>query len=62
MKKNMGQKDRTVRAILGVAMLLYGIIFQNLVGIVGLIPLATAIIGYCPLYEVLDVTSNKYAD
>ncbi len=62
MKKNMGQKDRAVRAILGVAMLVYGIVFQNLVGIVGLIPLATAIIGYCPLYEVLRVTSNKYAD
>ncbi|AOS83072.1 hypothetical protein BIU88_02270 [Chlorobaculum limnaeum] len=62
MKKNMGQKDRAVRAILGVVMLVYGIVFQNLVGIVGLIPLATAIIGYCPLYEVLGVTSNKYAD
>ncbi|UWX58090.1 DUF2892 domain-containing protein [Chlorobaculum sp. MV4-Y] len=62
MKKNMGQKDRAVRAILGVAMLVYGVVFQNLVGIVGLIPLATAIIGYCPLYEVLGVTSNKYAD
>jgi hypothetical protein len=62
MKKNMGQKDRAVRAILGLAILLYGIVFQNLVGLVGLIPLATAIIGYCPLYEVLGVTSNKYAD
>ena len=62
MKKNMGQKDRTVRALLGAIMLIYGVVFQNLVGIVGLIPLATAIIGYCPLYEVLGVTSNKYAD
>jgi len=62
MKKNMGQKDRTVRAILGVVMLVYAVVFQNLVGLIGVIPLATAIIGYCPLYEVLDVTSNKYAD
>ncbi|NTW46633.1 MAG: DUF2892 domain-containing protein [Chlorobaculum sp.] len=62
MKKNMGQKDRAVRAILGVAMLVYGIVFQNLVGLVGLIPLVTAIVGYCPLYDVLEVTSNKYGD
>ncbi|NTV68455.1 MAG: DUF2892 domain-containing protein [Chlorobaculum sp.] len=62
MTKNMGQKDRTVRVLLGAIMLIYGVVFQNLVGIVGLIPLATAIIGYCPLYEVLKVTSNKYAD
>lgn len=62
MKKNMGQKDRTVRAFLGVIMLVYALVFQNPVGIIGLIPLLTAIIGYCPLYEVLGVTSNKYAD
>jgi hypothetical protein len=62
MKKNMGQKDRVVRALIGVIMLLYGIVFQNLVGAVGLIPLVTAIIGYCPLYEIFGVTSNKYAD
>ncbi|HHE07660.1 MAG TPA: DUF2892 domain-containing protein [Chlorobaculum parvum] len=62
MKKNMGQKDRTVRAFLGVIMLVYALVFQNPVGIFGLIPLLTAIIGYCPLYEVLGVTSNKYAD
>jgi hypothetical protein len=62
MKKNMGQKDRTVRVLAGVIMLVYGVVFQNLVGAVGLIPLVTGIIGYCPLYEVLGVTSNKYAD
>jgi hypothetical protein len=62
MKKNMGQKDRAVRALAGVIMLVYGVVFQNLVGVVGLIPLVTAIIGYCPLYDVLGVTSNKYAD
>lgn len=62
MQKNMGQKDRTVRAFLGMIMLVYALVFQNPVGIIGLIPLLTAIIGYCPLYEVLGVTSNKYAD
>ncbi|NTU54505.1 MAG: DUF2892 domain-containing protein [Chlorobiaceae bacterium] len=62
MQKNMGQKDRAVRAFIGVILLMYGIIFQNLIGAVGLIPLVTAIIGYCPLYEVLGVTSNRYAD
>lgn len=62
MEKNMGQKDRAVRAFTGVIMLVYGVVFHNLVGIVGLIPLVTAIIGYCPLYDVLGVTSNRYAE
>jgi len=43
-------------------MLVYAVVFQNLVGLIGVIPLVTAIVGYCPLYEVLDVTSNKYAE
>jgi hypothetical protein len=62
MTKNMGQKDRAVRAIFGVLLLMYGLIFQNLIGAIGLIPLVTAIIGYCPLYSVLGVTSNRYED
>lgn len=62
MNKNMGQKDRVVRAFIGVILMVYGIVFQNLIGIFGLIPLATAIIAYCPLYDILGVTSNRYAD
>lgn len=62
MNKNMGQKDRVVRAFIGVILMMYGIVFQNLIGIFGLIPLATAIIAYCPLYDILGVTSNRYAD
>ncbi|HWQ26233.1 MAG TPA: DUF2892 domain-containing protein [Chlorobaculum sp.] len=62
MKKNMGQKDRAIRAIFGVLLLLYGLIFQNLIGAIGLIPLVTALIGTCPLYSVLGVTSNRYED
>jgi hypothetical protein len=62
MKKNMGQKDRAIRAIFGVLLLMYGLIFQNLIGALGLIPLVTALIGTCPLYSVLGVTSNRYED
>lgn len=62
MKKNMGQTDRTVRALIGAIMLVYGVIFQNFIGLVGLIPLVTASIGYCPLYSVLDITTNRYGD
>jgi len=62
MKKNMGQKDRVVRAMIGAVLLLFGIVFQNFIGLVGLIPLATASFGYCPLYDLLDITSNRYGD
>ena len=62
MKKNMGQTDRVVRAFIGVLLLVYGVVFGNMVGIIGLIPLITASVGYCPLYSVLGITTNRYDD
>jgi hypothetical protein len=62
MKKNMGQKDRIVRIIFGVSMLLYAVIFQNMVGLVGVIPLATGASGYCPLYSLLGIQSFRFED
>ncbi len=62
MKKNMGQKDRIVRVILGVTMLVYAVVFQNMVGLVGVIPLLTGASGYCPLYSVLGIQSFRFED
>jgi hypothetical protein len=65
MKVNEASWDRTVRIVLG-AVLLYlgwagvvggtlGIIFQWL----GFLPLITGIIGWCPVYALLKVRTNK---
>jgi hypothetical protein len=62
MKKNMGQKDRAIRAIFGVVMLIFAIVFQEFIGLFGLVLLGTAAIGYCPLYSILGITSNKYGE
>lgn len=48
---NVGGIDRILRAVVGLALL--SLIFigpQTLWGLVGLIPLGTAIFGWCPLY------------
>jgi hypothetical protein len=62
MEKNMGQTDRIARAFIGVVMLVYAIVFLNFAGLVGLIFVATAAIGYCPLYTVLGISTNRYAE
>jgi hypothetical protein len=53
MKANEGSTDRTVRIVVGLA-LLVGVIFiegpLRWIGLVGLVPLATGVLGYCPLY------------
>lgn len=54
MKKNSGNLDRSIRVILGVGLL--SIVFvgpQTPWGYVGLIPLLTGLVGYCPLYGIL---------
>lgn len=60
MKKNMGEKDRIVRALIGAVMLVYSIVFMKFIGLLGLIFVGTAAIGYCPLYTILGISTNKY--
>lgn len=56
MTVNVGTIDRLVRIILGVALL--ALVFfgpQSLWGLIGLVPLATALLGYCPAYTLLGI-------
>jgi hypothetical protein len=62
MKQNMGETDRTVRLLIGGSMLVSAVVFQSWIGLIGLIPLVTAAVGYCPLYTVLGKTTNRYDD
>lgn len=50
MKTNLGLSDRAVRLFIGLTLLGAGIAFDSLWGLLGLIPLLTAAIGFCPLY------------
>ena len=59
MSKNIGSADRIVRIILGVALLAWGYMAQNWWGAVGLVPLLTAAIGWCPAYAPLGLKTTK---
>ncbi len=50
MKSNVGVVDRVIRAVLGAAIILAGILAGSWWGLIGLVPLATAVIGWCPAY------------
>ena len=47
---NMGGGDRIFRAIVGIAVLGAGYYFQSWWGLIGLIPLGTALVRWCPMY------------
>ncbi len=60
MKKNVGSVDRIIRAIVGFAVLGAGFYFQSWWGALGLVPLVTAAIGWCPPYSLIGLnTSSK---
>ncbi len=54
--ENVGPIDRIVRIAIGIALL--ALVFvgpHTLWGLFGLVPLATGIWGYCPLYQLLHL-------
>ncbi|MFA6023064.1 MAG: DUF2892 domain-containing protein [Candidatus Pacearchaeota archaeon] len=59
LKQNVGIIDKIIRIILGVLILSLGIIYNNWWGLVGLIPLATGLAGWCPIYSFLKISTCK---
>jgi Protein of unknown function (DUF2892) len=58
MKTNVGGIDRILRIVLG--LVLIGLAATGSVGVwgwIGVVPLATAALGFCPLYTVLGFSS-----
>lgn len=56
--RNEGATDRILRVGLGVVLL--SLVFvgpQTLWGLVGIVPLATGILGSCPVYTLLGVST-----
>ena len=63
-KQNVGRMDRVLRIALGIAMAVIGLFVLKgttgtVLGIIGLIPLATGLVGFCPLYLPFKFSTNK---
>jgi hypothetical protein len=60
MKQNVGGVDKAIRAVVGLALI--SLVFigpKTPWGWVGLIPLGTALINFCPLYPLIGFNSRK---
>jgi hypothetical protein len=58
MKINEGVVDRSVRVLVGVALI--GLAISGVVGpwaYIGLVPLVTGAVGLCPLYTLLGIST-----
>ena len=57
MKSNVGGMDRVLRIVAGLAILGWGVMSGNWLGAIGLVPLATGVLGWCPAYCPLKLST-----
>jgi len=57
MQCNVGKTDRTIRIIAGVAMIAAGFYYQSWWGAVGIVPLLTGALGWCPPYQLFKIST-----
>lgn len=63
MSSNVGGIDRILRIIIGLALIAYAIPIGfpstgwNAVGWIGIVPLFTALVGFCPAYTILGINT-----
>ena len=59
MKCNMGNTDRIIRGILGLGIVGAGVYFFFFFGLIGIIPIGTAIFRFCPLYVPFKISTEE---
>ena len=59
MPLNVGTRDRWFRVALGTAVLLAGLLLNNWWGLLGLLPLASGLFGWCPIYALCGTDSRE---
>ncbi len=59
MKSNVGGIDKKIRIIAGISIIVAGAYFQSWWGAVGIIPIATALINWCPAYLPFGFSTCK---
>jgi UPF0716 family protein affecting phage T7 exclusion len=59
MKCNVGKTDRIIRIVAGVVIIVAGFATGSWLGAIGLIPLTTGIIRWCPAYVPFKISTDK---
>ena len=60
--KNLGSADRIIRIVLGLILLSLTVVGpKSLWGLIGLVPLLTAVIGWCPAYSIVGLRTCPLA-
>lgn len=64
MQANIGPADRAIRIIVGIGLLSLTFLLHGptrWLGLIGIVPLLTALVRFCPLYRILGVSGGPAA-
>jgi len=64
MKKNQADWERIIRVVLGITLIVVGFVAiggvaGTILGIVGIVPLVTGSIGWCPAWSLFKINTRK---
>jgi len=59
MEKNVGTVERIVRIVVGLIIIVVGYLYQSWWGAIGIIPILTGSLGWCPAYIPFKINTNK---
>jgi hypothetical protein len=59
MKKNVGSADKIVRYIAALVIFILGFYYESWWGLIGFVPLLTAVFSWCPLYKPFKINTVK---
>lgn len=59
MTSNMGLIDKILRVVLGIALIVWALRGGPVWAWIGVVPLATGLVGWCPLYRLIGFSSRK---
>ena len=65
MQQNVGSMDKVVRVIIGLALLSLVFVLKGSIrwlGLIGLVPIFTAFVGWCPAYSLFGINSSAKKD
>jgi Protein of unknown function (DUF2892) len=57
MKFNVGTTDRVLRIIAGLAILGLGYFYGSWLGLIGIVPILTGIVRFCPAYLPFNIST-----
>lgn len=58
MKCNVGKTDKIIRILIGIVILILGYYYRTWWGLIGLYPLITGVIAYCPISNLLGISTS----